>query len=53
MLPQESSAYFSSLFCPIAMIINTNKVVREMKHTPELEVFEECGVLVQQEKLGQ
>lgn len=53
MEPQEHSASSPALFCAIAVIIATNKVVRDMKHTPELEVFEECGVLIQQEKLGQ
>lgn len=53
MWPQEYSTSSPALFCAIAMIIDTHKVVRDTKHTPELEVFEECGVLTQQEKLGQ
>lgn len=51
--PQERSTSSSVLSCAIAMLIDTQKVARDMKHTPELEVFEECGVLIQQEKLGQ
>lgn len=51
--PQEHLTSSPAPFCAIAVIIATNKVVRDMKHTPELEVFEKCSVLIQQEKLGQ